>query len=108
LRAGNDQTKKQQILARMKDFEARIMNMDDYEKVSREKFAGLVIDTVDGSPMVLTDKKWIDETGVYKDMITTLRVRYSFLWKDQFAERYFQGDKNITVGESMYMVEKVL
>lgn len=108
LKAGNDQTKKQLLLTRMKNFDERALGMDDYAKVSREAFAGLVIGIIDGSPIVAADKKWIDETGAYKDMITTLRVRYGFLWKDQFAERYFQSEKNITVGESMYMVERVL
>jgi len=41
-------------------------------------------------------------------MITTLRLRYDFVWKDQFAARYFQSDKSITIGESMYMIEKLL
>jgi hypothetical protein len=108
LKAGTDQVKKQQILGRMKTFEARANSMDDYSRVTREVFAGLVINIIDGSPMVTADKKWIDEVGVYKDMITTLRVRYSFLWKDQFADHYFQSDKSITVGESMYMIESVL
>ncbi len=108
LRAGNDQVKKQQIFTKMKDFEVRAKTIDDYKKISRAEFAGLVIEIIDGSPIVNADKKWLDETGEYKDMITTLRIRYSFSWKDQFAERYFQSTKDITVGESMYMIEKVL
>lgn len=108
LRAGNDQVKKQQIFTKMKDFEVRAKTIDDYKKISRAEFAGLVIEIIDGSPIVNADKKWLDEIGEYKDMITTLRMRYSFSWKDQFAEQYFQKDKDITVGESMYMIEKVL
>lgn len=108
LKAGTDQLRKQQILARMKTFEARASAIDDYKSVTRAEFASLVVGIVDGSPLVSSEKKWIDETGEYKDMITTLRVRYGFSWKDQFAEHYFQSDKSITIGESLFMVEKVL
>lgn len=115
LKAGTDQIKKQQIFARMKDFETRAALFDDYKKISRAEFAGLVVGIIDGSPIVASEGsifantgKWMDETGEYKNMITTLRVRYNFLWRDQFADRYFQSDKDITVGESMYMIEKVL
>ncbi|MDD5376733.1 MAG: M23 family metallopeptidase [Candidatus Gracilibacteria bacterium] len=108
LKAGNDQVKKQQVFARMKDFETRATAINDYKTVSRAEFANLVVGIIDGSPIVNGDKKWLDETGQYKDMITTLRLRYDFAWKDQFATRYFQSDKSITVGESMYMIEKVL
>lgn len=108
LKAGNDQIKKQQIFLRMKDFEARALLLDDYQKISRAEFAGLMSNVIDSPPLLNSDKKWIDETGEYKNMITTLRVRYNFVWKDSFGERYFQSDKDITVGESMYMIEKVL
>jgi hypothetical protein len=96
------------MVIKIKDFEVNAAKIDDYKKISRAEFAGLVIGIIDGSPIMNNDKKWIDETGEYKDMITTLRVRYNFLWKDQFAARYFQSDKSITVGESMYLIEKVL
>lgn len=108
LKAGNDQMKKQQIFKKTKDFEVCALKIDDYKKISRAEFASLVVGIIDGSPIVNSDQKWLDETGEYKNMITTLRVRYAFLWKDQFGERYFQSDKNITVGESMYMIERVL
>lgn len=108
LKAGSDQTKKQAVLLRMKHFEAYALSVEDYKSITRERFAGLVVTGLDGSLVVSPDKKWLDETGKYKDMITTLRVRYGFSWKDQFADRYFQSDKTITVGESMYMIEQVL
>lgn len=108
LKAGTDQMKKQLLLARMKTFETRASTIDDYKPISRAEFASLVVDIVDGLPLITTDKKWIDETGEYKNAMTTLRVRYSFMWKDQFADHYFQADKNITVGESLYMIEQVL
>ena len=92
----------------MKNFETQARTIDDYEKISRAKFASLVISIIDGSPLVNADKKWIDEIGEYKDVITTLRIRYGFMWKDQFGERYFQAEKSITVGECMYMIAKVL
>lgn len=108
LKAGNDQNKKQQMIVRMKDFESRAAAFDDYKTISRAEFAGLVVNIIDGPPIVTGDKKWMDETGAYKDMITTLRVRYGFVWRDNFGARYFQSDKNITIGESMYMIEQVL
>jgi len=108
LKAGTDQARKQQILARMKDFDVRAAKLDDYKNVSRAEFAGLVVGIIDGAPIVNSDKKWIDETGEYKNMITTLRERYNFVWRDSFAERYFQSDKSITIGEGMYMIERVL
>lgn len=92
----------------MRSFEKKASTIDDYKKISRAEFASLVVGIVDGSPLVSSDKKWLDETGEYKDMITTLRVRYGFSWRDQFGERYFQTDKMITVGESMYMIQRVL
>ncbi|MDD2916476.1 MAG: M23 family metallopeptidase [Candidatus Gracilibacteria bacterium] len=108
LKAGNDQMKKRTILMKMKNFDTYSQSVEDYKSMTREQFAGLVITGIDGSPLVTSDKKWLDEAGKYKDAITTLRVRYRFFWKDQFGERYFQSSKNITVGESMYMIEKVL
>ncbi|NCP77296.1 hypothetical protein GW830_04160 [bacterium] len=108
LKAGNDQIKKQAFLSRMKEFETRAAKIDDYKKITRAEFAGLVVGIIDGSPIVNEDKKWVDESGEYKNVITTLRLRYDFIWKDQFAARYFQSDKSITVGESMYMIEKVI
>lgn len=100
--------KKRTILMKMKNFDTYSQSVEDYKSMTREQFAGLVITGIDGSPLVTSDKKWLDEAGKYKDAITTLRVRYRFFWKDQFGERYFQSSKNITVGESMYMIEKVL
>lgn len=108
LKAGTDQTKKERLVARMKEFDARAEKIDDYGKMSRAQFAGLVVGILDGSPVVTADKKWVDENGEYKSVITTLRIRYDFVWKDDFAARYFQSDKNITVGEGMYMIERVL
>lgn len=108
LKAGSDQVKKQAMLAKMKDFESFAQSIEDYKSITRDQFAALAVRGIDGAPLVNADKKWLDETGKYKDMITTLRVRYGFLWKDQFADRYFQSDKTITVGEGMYVIEKVL
>lgn len=36
-----------------------------------------------------------------------MRVRYAFKWKDQFGDRYFQNDKVLTVGEALYLAEKI-
>lgn len=50
---------------------------------------------------------FVDETGTWKDAVATMRVRYGFKWKDQFGDRYFQGDKVVTVGEALYLAEKI-
>ncbi len=50
---------------------------------------------------------FVDETGTWKDAVATMRVRYGFKWKDQFGDRYFQADKVVTVGEALYLAEKI-
>lgn len=50
---------------------------------------------------------FVDESGTWKDAVATMRVRYAFKWKDQFGDRYFQNDKVLTVGEALYLAEKI-
>ncbi len=69
---------------KIKDFETRSAKITDYDKITRAEFASLVVGVIDGAPMTSTDKKWVDETGEFKNMMTTLRLRYNFSWKDQF------------------------
>jgi hypothetical protein len=38
-------------------------------------------------------------------VMTTLRVRYNFTWRDSFWENYFQPDKKILIGEALYLLQ---
>ena len=62
LKAGDDQTKKQQIFSRMKEFETRAAKIDNYKIITRAEFAELAVGIIDGSPIVNEDKKWVDES----------------------------------------------
>lgn len=84
LRAGDDLVLKKQIVASIEDFNTEIRRVDDFARMTRGDFAKLLLGAVN-APLVQTDeKKWIDELGAYKDVITTLRKRYNFAWKDSF------------------------
>ncbi|EKD29994.1 MAG: hypothetical protein ACD_78C00196G0001 [uncultured bacterium (gcode 4)] len=107
LRAGSDKVLKNTIATRIRDSESRIASVDDYTKMTRASFARVLLDVLDPSLIVNTDKKWIDESGLNKDIMTTLRLRYDFKWRDNFAERYFQPDKNLTIGEALYLIEQL-
>jgi len=107
LRAWSDKALKNQIATQIRNSESIISSIDDYIKMTRGNFARLVLDVLDPSLIVNTDKKWIDESGAYKDIITTLRLRYDFKWRDNFGERYFQPDKNLTIGEALYLIEQI-
>lgn len=107
LRAGSDLVRKKQIVAQIQSSTPHISSVDDYIKMTRGNFARLVLEVTDAPMVVNTDKKWIDEAGEYKDVMTTLRLRYDFKWHDNFGERYFQPDKNITIGEALYLIEQI-
>lgn len=74
LRAGSDIVRKKQIVAQIQSSTPHISSVDDYVKMTRGNFARLLLEVVDASIIVNTDKKWIDESGEYKDIITTLRI----------------------------------
>ncbi len=107
LKAGNDFAKKKSVGADIVRFERDFGKTDDFARITRGQLAGLVfeykrepISTSGGTPFV-------DEGGAWRDVIATLRIRYSFQWKDQFGARYFQPDKTVTVGEALYLMEKI-
>ena len=104
LRAADNLVLKQQIVASLQDFGLQIHVVDDYANMTRGMFAKLLLRAASIELIHTTDKKWIDEVGEYKDVLTTLRMRYNFTWKDSFAEHYFQTEKVITIGEALYLV----
>lgn len=91
----------------MQDFTIKTQSLNDFSTMSRAAFADLLFNAIGTTRYHTLDKKWIDETGPYKDVMTTLRTGYSFAWKDGFSDRYFQPDKTITIGEALYMIEVV-
>jgi hypothetical protein len=97
LRSWNNYTRKSQIVEKIKQTQANISKLNDYNKFSRAEFSKIIFDNLWLNLLKNDDKILIDETWDYKDYITTLRVKYKFSWKDQFKDRYFQKDKNITV-----------
>lgn len=113
LKAGTDLLKKQEMVKKMKAFEARMAKIGDHDKLTRAEFAELLLEALEpaSSNVILANAigtPWLDETGSHKNAITSLRVRHQFVWKDSFAQRYFQSDKEITVGEGLYMIEQVI
>ena len=75
--------------------------------ISRGEFANILI-LAQGVTPTPSPAVWNDENGKYKDTIATLRTKYNFAWLDQFGQNYFQPDKEITLGEALFLVEKVV
>lgn len=107
LRAWNNYTRKTQIIQKINQTKINFTSLNDYNKFNRAEFAKIIFDNLWLNLIKNNDKIFIDETGDYKDYITTLRIKYKFSWKDQFKDRYFQKDKNITIWEALYLVEKI-
>ncbi|MBP8016583.1 M23 family metallopeptidase, partial [Candidatus Gracilibacteria bacterium] len=105
LKAGNNLNKKQNIKDQILKFNQNITSLNDYKIITRGEFAKYIIDNLNITLVKNNDKIWMDESGEYKDYITTLRV-LGFTWKDQFGTRYFQSDKKLTVGEALYLISK--
>ncbi|MDQ1344242.1 MAG: Peptidase protein [Patescibacteria group bacterium] len=107
LKAGNDFAKKKVIGAALLRFERDFGKTDDFARISRGQLADLLLRAKGETPATDGSKGFTDEAGIWKDAVATMRVKYAFKWKDQFAERYFQPDKTITIGESLYLAEKI-
>lgn len=75
--------------------------------MTRGQLADLLLKSKGETYALSSGQAFTDETGTWKDTVTTMRLKYAFKWKDQFAERYFQPDKTITVGEALYLAEKI-
>ncbi|EKD66087.1 MAG: peptidase M23 [uncultured bacterium (gcode 4)] len=107
LRSWDNYTRKTQIISKINQIKTNFKTLDDYKKFNRAEFAKVIFDNLWLDLVKNNDKVFIDETWDHKDYITTLRVKYKFAWKDQFKDRYFQKDKNITIWEALYLVEKI-
>ena len=107
LKMGDDSVRKKAVSEKMASFEKEFKNLDDYRRISRGELADALL-RAKGDPIVTNGEKvFLDETGTWKNAITTLRTNFAFKWKDQFGENYFQPDKTITVGEALYLAEKI-
>lgn len=107
LKAGNDFTRKRAIKVGLARFEQDFGKSDDFARMTRGQLADLLLRAKGETPASDGSKGFTDETGTWKDAIATLRVKYGFKWTDQFGERYFQPDKTVTVGEALYLAEKI-
>lgn len=107
LRAWNSEYKKNNTLLNLSSAQAKLSSINDYEKITRWKYAKIILDNLKISLNSSATQKLIDEKWEYKTYITTLRLNYWFVWKDQYAQNYFQPDKNITIWEALYLLEKV-
>jgi hypothetical protein len=104
LTAGKDVAKQNLIRSTRINFEDKVSTWWEYDPISRIKLSDLFINIFWIKPLFTPEKKWLDEDGPNKDIITTLRIRYNFSWKDQFWDNYFQPDKKITIGEALYLI----
>lgn len=107
LRAWNDMEKKANIVQKIKDSQTRLAIVDNYKKITRWEFTKMIFENLWINIEKNAEAKLLDEKWFYKDYITTLRNNFSFKWKDQFAENYFQPDKNISVWEALFFIEKI-
>lgn len=107
LKAGNDFAKKKAIGAAILRFERDFGKSDDFARMTRGQLADLLLKSKGDAYAAADGQSFTDETGTWKSAVTTMRVKYAFKWKDQFGERYFQPDKTVTVGEALYLAEKV-
>lgn len=106
LKAGSNRSKKQSALNGRELFLRSSKSLES-KTWGRGAFADLLLKSLRIS-MIKSDPVWMDETGTYQDAMATLRSKYGFQWQDQYGERYFQSDKNITVAEAMYLAQEIM
>ena len=105
LRSGDDMDKKTSLISLLERFRVDSASMDDFAHITRGQLAQMLLSAY-GEPLdTSSPTTLVDERGPYQSVITTLRVRYGFAWRDQFTKRYFQPDKKITIGEALSLVE---
>jgi len=107
LRAWDSSYKKNAALINLEKAKKLLAEIKDYDKITRWKYAKIIIECLNINIYSWNSAKFLDEKWDFKKYITTLRINYWFKWKDQFSENYFQPDKNITVWEALYLLEKV-
>jgi hypothetical protein len=85
-----------------------INQINDSDRVSRIDFATIILSLTNANLDTSADNVWNDESGPKKSIMTTLRKQFHFAWKDGFGALYFQPNRSITIGESLYLIDQVL
>ena len=100
-RAGIDTPRGQAIAQIIGQFKVSSATTDDYVHLTRGQFATMLLSAFSEPLDTTSPPVLIDETGSDRGVMTTLRVKYGFEWKDQFGARYFQPDKIVSIGEAL-------
>lgn len=108
LKSWNDLDNKKILSKKIIDFEKSAKLLDNYKVLTRGDFTKMVFDTFNIPLWWEVNWRFVDEKWDFLLYIQSLRSKYNFRWKDQFAERYFQPDKNITIWEALYFFEKTV
>ncbi|MDD2515831.1 MAG: M23 family metallopeptidase [Candidatus Gracilibacteria bacterium] len=107
LKAGDDKNAKQKAQYNLSKWRNESSAIDDYRKFTRGEASKLIFTILEKDNYPSNKKYFIDQKGDFENYITTLYEYYSFKWKDSFGERYFQPNKEITIGEFIYLFEKI-
>lgn len=106
LRSWNNIDRKKLVLNKIAKFREDYFALNDYKKMTRWEMIKILSDVFSIEVINSWNVAFLDEKWDYKNYITTVRVNW-FRWKDQFSDNYFQPDKNITIWESLYLIEKL-
>lgn len=87
LKAGNNVSKKNTIRRIAKEFEK--IDLSGSQPISRAEFASYLLQSQKVA-LVSAPAVWNDESGKFQTVISTLRVKYGFIWLDPFGQNYFQ------------------
>lgn len=107
LKAGNDQNAKTDVARTIRNFEKEFASVDDYGRISRGQLADILLRAKGVSMTVTPERGFTDEAGNWKNAVATMRTVFDFKWKDQYGAHYFQPDKTVTIGEALYLAEKI-
>lgn len=107
LKSWDNYTKKNKIIQKIREAQTRMAIIWDYNNISRWEFTKIIFENLGINILKSDEQKFLDEKWFYKDYITTLRKNFNFKRKDQFWENYFQPDKNITIWEALFFVDKL-
>lgn len=107
-KAWNNNALKNIILLKLKNAQQLTMKINDYSYITRWAFAKLLFDVFNINSSTNLSTILLDEKWIYEDYMITLRTKYSFKWQDQFWSNYFQPDKNITLWEWLYLLQKII
>ncbi len=105
LKADKDMEKKAYIKKILNSFDSKTAWLKWITSISRITFTKALYEILGLPVSTGSESVWLDEKWPQKSYITALRTNYWFSWRDQFGKNYFQPDKNISVWESLYLIE---